>query len=113
MENNQQWSQARPEKFIARLLVDVETQITPHLKTEEGLNPTKKKKGREIKIAKCGEKDLTKENTNNGHRSIFNTVFHQQKLSSLSIARNVKPEGALYSVFCAEASERPRTFLNE
>ena len=39
--------------------------------------------------------------------------FHQQKLSSLSIAHNIKLEGALYSVFCAEASKRPWTSLNE
>ena len=35
------------------------------------------------------------------------------KLSRLSIASDVKLEGALYSVFCAEASKRPWTSLNE
>ena len=48
-----------------------------------------------------------------GEPRIFNTVFHQQKLSSLSIAHNIKLEGALYSVFYAEASERLSTSLNE
>ena len=47
-----------------------------------------------------------------GSPIIFNTVFHQQKLSSLSIACDVKLEGALYSVFSAEASKRPWTSLN-
>ena len=42
-----------------------------------------------------------------GSPRIFNTVFHQQKLSSLSIACDVKLKGALYSVFYAEASKRP------
>ena len=48
-----------------------------------------------------------------GSPRIFNTIFHQQKLSSLSIACNIKLEGALYSVFYAEASKRPWTSLNE
>ena len=39
--------------------------------------------------------------------------FHQQKLSSLWIARHIKLYCALYSVFCAEASARPGTYLNE
>ena len=51
--------------------------------------------------------------TTDGEPEIFNTVFHQQKLSSLSIACGVKLEGALYSVFYAEASKRPWTSLNE
>ena len=38
--------------------------------------------------------------------------FHQKKLSSLSITYNIKWEGALYSVFCAEASKTPSTSLN-
>ena len=42
--------------------------------------------------------------TPGGEPKIFNIVFHQQKLSSLSIACAVKLEGALYSVFYAEAS---------
>ena len=33
--------------------------------------------------------------------------LHQQKLSSLLIACDVKLEGALYSVFYAEASKKP------
>ena len=36
---------------------------------------------------------------------IFDIVFYQQKLSSLSIACDIRLEGALYSVFYAEASE--------
>ena len=40
-------------------------------------------------------------------------VFHQQKLSSLLIACDIKLEGALYLVFYAEASKRPWTSLNE
>ena len=44
---------------------------------------------------------------------IFNIVFHQQKLSSLWIACDIKLEGALYSVFYAEASKRPWTSLDE
>ena len=40
MENDRQWSQAKPKKFIARLLVDIETQIIPHFKPEEELYPT-------------------------------------------------------------------------
>ena len=40
---------------------------------------------------------------------IFKIGFHQQKLS---IACNVKLQGALYSVFYAEASKRPWTSLN-
>ena len=50
MENNQKWSQAKSKKIIARLLVDVETQIIPHLKThlktKEGRYPTKKMTGK-------------------------------------------------------------------
>ena len=42
-----------------------------------------------------------------GAQNFQYTVFHQQKLSSLSIACDVKLEGALYSVFYAEASEIP------
>ena len=42
----------------------------------------------------------------------FNIIFHQQKLSSLLIACDVRLEGALYSVFYAEASKRPWTSLN-
>ena len=56
MENNQQWSQARPEKFIARLLVDVETQIIPHFKPEEELYPTKNWQGNQSK-RNAGKKD--------------------------------------------------------
>ena len=56
MENNQQWSQARPEKIIARLLVDVETQIIPHFKPEEELYPTKNWKGNQSK-RNAGKKD--------------------------------------------------------
>ena len=41
MENNWQWSEAKPKKFIARLLVDVETQIIPHFKPEKELYPTR------------------------------------------------------------------------
>ena len=48
-----------------------------------------------------------------GKPKIFNIVFHQQKLSSLSFRCDVKLEGALYSVFYAEASKRPWTSLNE
>ena len=48
-----------------------------------------------------------------GSPRIFKIDFHQQKLSSLSIARDIKLEDALYSVFCAEASKRPWTSLNE
>ena len=51
--------------------------------------------------------------THDGEPKIFNIVFHQQKLSSLSIACDIKLEGALYSVFYSEASERPWTSLNE
>ena len=51
--------------------------------------------------------------TQGGEPEIFNTGFHQQKLSSLSIACDVKLGGALYSVFYAEASKRPWTSLNE
>ena len=47
--------------------------------------------------------------TPGGEPKIFNIVFHQQKLSSLSITLDVKLEGALYSVFYAEASKRPWT----
>ena len=38
---------------------------------------------------------------------IFKIDFHEQKLSSLSIACDVKLEGTLYSVFYAEASKDP------
>ena len=48
-----------------------------------------------------------------GNLRIFNIIFHQQKLSSLSIAYDIKLEGALCSVFYAEASKRPWTSLNE
>ena len=48
-----------------------------------------------------------------GNPRIFKIGFHQQKLSSLSITCHFKLEGALYSVFCAEASKRPWTSLNE
>ena len=48
-----------------------------------------------------------------GSLRTFNIGFHQQKLSSLSIACDIKLEGALYSVFYAEASKRPWTSLNE
>ena len=41
MENDQQCSQAKPKKFTAQLLVDVETQIIPHFKSEEELYPIK------------------------------------------------------------------------
>ena len=44
---------------------------------------------------------------------VFKMDFHQQKLSSLSIACNVKLEGALYSVFYAEASKRHWTSRNK
>ena len=39
-----------------------------------------------------------------GSPRIFKIDFHQQKLSSLSIACDVKLKGALYAVFYAEAS---------
>ena len=42
-----------------------------------------------------------------GSPRIFKIGFHQQKLSSLSVACDVKLEGALYSVFCVEASKTP------
>ena len=48
-----------------------------------------------------------------GNLRIFNIVFHQQKLSSLSIACEIKLEGVLYFVFYAETSKRPLTSLNE
>ena len=48
-----------------------------------------------------------------GSPRIFKIDFRQQKLSSLSIACDIKLEGALYSVFYSEASERPWTSLNE
>ena len=38
---------------------------------------------------------------------IFKDDFHHQKLSSLSIARKIKHEGALYLAFFAEASKDP------
>ena len=44
---------------------------------------------------------------------IFKIDYHQQKLSNLSIACDVRLEGALYSVFSAEPSKRPWTSLNE
>ena len=44
-----------------------------------------------------------------GSPRILKIDFHQQKLSSLLIACNIKLEGALYSVFYAEASKRPWT----
>ena len=37
MENSRQWSKAKPKKFIAQLLVDIETQIIPHFKPETQL----------------------------------------------------------------------------
>ena len=48
-----------------------------------------------------------------GNPRIFNIVFHQQKLSSLSIACDIKLKGALYSVFYAETSKRSWTSLYE
>ena len=48
-----------------------------------------------------------------GSPRIFEINFHLQKLSNLSIACDIKLEGALYSVFYAEASKRPWTSLNE
>ena len=47
-----------------------------------------------------------------GSPIIFKIDFHQHKLSSLFIARNIRQEGALCSVFCADASKRPWTSLN-
>ena len=50
-----------------------------------------------------------------GSQRIFTIDFHQQKLSSLAIACNVKLERALYLVFgqfYAEASKEPWTSLN-
>ena len=41
MENNQQWSPAKPKKIVARLLFDVETQIIPNFKPGKELYPTK------------------------------------------------------------------------
>ena len=41
-----------------------------------------------------------------GSPKIFKIDFYQQKLSSLLIACNAKLEGALYSVFYAEAKVR-------
>ena len=41
MENNQKWSPAKPKKIVARLLVDVETQIIPNFKAGDELYPTK------------------------------------------------------------------------
>ena len=37
MEKDRQWPQAKPKKFIARFLVDIETQIIPHFKPETQL----------------------------------------------------------------------------
>ena len=48
-----------------------------------------------------------------GSPRIFKIGFLQEELSNLLIAGNVELEGALYSVFCAEASKRPWTSLNE
>ena len=45
--------------------------------------------------------------TLDGEPKIFNIVFHQQKLSSLSIACDIKLEGALYSVFLLRQVEVP------
>ena len=42
----------------------------------------------------------------------FQNKLHQQKLRSLSIAYDIKLEGALCSVFYAGTSTRPWTFLN-
>ena len=49
-----------------------------------------------------------------GSPKIFKIGFHQQKISILLIACDIKlhVEGALYSVFYAEASKRPWTSLN-
>ena len=43
-------------------------------------------------------------------KRIFKIDFHQLKLL---IACNIKQEGTLFSAFCAEASRRPWTSLNE
>ena len=48
-----------------------------------------------------------------GAQEFSKIVLHQQKLSSLSIACNIKLEDALFSALYAEASKRPGTFLNE
>ena len=48
-----------------------------------------------------------------GSPTIFKMDFHQQKLSSLSIAYDIKVEDAFYSVFYAQAGEKPGTSLNE
>ena len=48
-----------------------------------------------------------------GSPRIFKNDFDQEKLSSLLIACDVQIEGALYSMFYAEASKRPWTSLNE
>ena len=58
MENNQQWSQGKPKKFIAWLLVvDVETQNIPHFNPEEQLYLTKKIIAKS-KLAKCQKRKL-------------------------------------------------------
>ena len=44
-----------------------------------------------------------------GEPKNFQMVFISKISASLSIACDVKPEGALYSVFYAEASKRPHT----
>ena len=51
--------------------------------------------------------------TRMGSPRIFKIGFHLHKLHSLSIICDVKLEGALYSVFYAEASKRLWTSLNE
>ena len=48
-----------------------------------------------------------------GAQKFFKIGSHQQKLSSLSIACEVKLEGALYLMFYAEASYRPLASLDE
>ena len=48
-----------------------------------------------------------------GSPRIFKIYFHQQKLSSLSIACDIMPEGALYSVLYTEVRKTPVTSLNK
>ena len=57
MENNQKWSQAKPKKFIAQLLLDVETLIIPHFKPKEQLYPIQIGKS---KLVKCRKELLNK-----------------------------------------------------
>ena len=47
-----------------------------------------------------------------GSPRIFKIDFHLEKLSSLLIGYDTKPEGALYSVVYAEPSKRLWTSLN-